>query len=137
MTGPEDEAEPPFPPEMASETIARLYESQGRPEKAASIRALIGKPAHLQARARDGALEVTWHVSDPEPGPLLLRLVTFAPGGRTTVDTPAAERSGTIALRCDPGWTCVAIGRLDAERFVPLAHAPPVRVNSNTVTDSP
>ena len=128
MTGPEDEAEPPFPPEMASETIARLYESQGRPEKAASIRALIGKPAHLQARARDGALEVTWHVSDPEPGPLLLRLVTFAPGcGQATTDTIAPGPSGTIVLRAEAGWACVAIGRRDAERFVPLAHAPPVR----------
>ena len=116
-----------FPFEMASETMARLYETQGRPDKAAAIRALIGKAAHVEARVCDGAIEVSWHAA--EAGPVLLRLVVFAPGGGPLVtDTPAPAPSGTTLLRADPGWACVAIGRHDGERFVPLAHAPPLCV---------
>jgi len=121
-------AETGFPAELASETIARLYESQGLPHTAAAIRALCMRPARIDARPCDGAIEVSWQTS--APGPLLLRAVTFVPGEAPSVTDHEAESHGTMVLRIDGGWVCVAVGRSSGGRFVPLAHAAPVHVDS-------
>ena len=47
----------PFPPELASETIARLYERQGKPDKAAAVRAML-RGARVEAQAEGGVLRV-------------------------------------------------------------------------------
>lgn len=114
-----------FPSELASETMARLYESQGLPEKAAAIRALCGRP-HVGTRHLDGRLEVTWQV--PAGAPLRMRVITFAPGERPRVVDLDVQPSGTSLVEGGRGWVCVAVGRRENGHFVPLAHARPIRI---------
>ena len=123
----EGDPDAPFPPELASETMARLYERQGKPEKAAAVRALL-RGAHVEAHARDGALDVVWQVR--EPGSFVLRVVRFGGDAPGVVDQPAIGPGGSGSTTVTgPGWVCVAIGRLaDGDRFVSMAHAPPVRI---------
>ena len=125
MTDPEDPGLP-FPRELASETMARLYERQGKPEKAAAVRALL-RDAHVEAHAGKGALRIAWWLR--APGPHVLRVARFAGGEAAVVDLPAEGTSGATTWAGSPGWVCVAIGRLaDGDRFVPIAHAAPVRI---------
>jgi hypothetical protein len=125
-----DSADLPFPPELASETMARLFESQGRPDKAAAVRALLAGEAHVEAVARDGRIEIAWRIRSA--GPLSLRVVRFAPGDGTpdTRDIPVDGPTGAVELPGPSGWVCVAIGHPEGDRFVPLAHAPPLRVDA-------
>jgi len=125
VTG-EEELDPPFPPELASETMARLYERQGKPDKAAAVRALL-RGAHVEAHAVDGTLRIAWMLR--ASGPHVLRVVRFGGGETAVEDRPIEGPGGAAQWTGPPGWACVAIGRLaDGDRFVPIAHAAPVRI---------
>lgn len=114
----------PFPPELASETIALLYERQGKPDKAAAVRALL-REAHVEV-ARDGdVLRVSWTAR--APGPHMLRVVRFSGLERVVEDLPAQGGGGTASWTGPAGWVCVAIGRIVGDAFEALAHAPPLR----------
>lgn len=115
-----------FPPELASETMARLYERQGKPDKAQAVRAML-RGALVQAHAVDGRVRITWQIR--ASGPHVLRVVRFGGGESGVEDRPIEGPGGVATWTGSAGWACVAIGRFaDGDRFVPIAHAAPVRI---------
>jgi hypothetical protein len=123
VTG-EPEPDAPFPPELASETIARLYERQGKPGKAAAVRALL-RGASLEVRADGDVVRVSWLAR--APGAYVLRVVRFGAMERGVEDLPAEGTGGSASWTGPPGWICVAIGRGAGGEFSSLAHAAPLR----------
>ncbi len=141
------------PSALASETIARLYELQGKPAKAEAIREMArrrptpGPPVHARRRGDDAsrvtialdgdALRLRWEIADRAwrgaeirlgaAGRPTARIVATAPGrAPATIDTHISEADGEARLPVPPGlFARAAIGLVSADgRFVPAAHSP-------------
>ncbi len=120
-----------IPPALATETMARLLESQGKTAQALALRARLARTPHQDAapavrmeQSTAHGIELVWEGAEGARRGLVVRLWT-PDAAPTQWELPVTTPQGRMRFDPPPNTTrmCAALGLLSPDGFVPSARS--------------